>query len=53
MCLNYNQVSGLAFLRAVGFLALGTSLCLPFLTKGLVESRGLWAILSCCQGGFF
>lgn len=47
------QVSVLAFLRGVGFLALGTSLCLPFLTKGLVESKGLCAILSCCLWGFF
>lgn len=42
-----------AFFRGVGFFALGTSLCLPFFTKGLVESRGLCAILSCCHRGFF
>lgn len=47
------RVGGHTFLRGVGFFAFGTSLCLPFFTKGLVESRGLWAILSCCQGSFF
>lgn len=47
---------GSTFLRAVGFFALGTSLCLPFFIKGLVESRGLCAIFSsffwigCCLG---
>lgn len=51
--LDPGYMTGLTFLRGVGFLALGTSLCLPFFTKGLVESKGLWAILSCCQGGFF
>lgn len=51
--LRYGQLGWLAFFRAVGFLALGTSLCLPFFTSGLVESKGLWAILSCCHGGFF
>lgn len=44
---------GRTFLSAVGFLALGTSLCLPFFTSGLVESSGLWATLSCCRGARF
>lgn len=43
----------LTFLRAVGFLAFGTSLCLPFFTNGLVESSGLWAILSCIHDFFW
>lgn len=54
MCPQHSEQFGqLTFFRAVGFFALGTSLCLPFFTKGLVESKGLWAILSCCQWGFF
>lgn len=50
---TYTQFGQLTFFRAVGFFSLGTSLCLPFFTKGLVESKGLWAILSCCRRGFF
>lgn len=53
---TYFQIAGserLTLFSGVGFLALGTSLCLPFFTRGLVESKGLWAILSCVHGFFW